>query len=283
MKKLICIFFAVALLCGTTALATSTPAPSTEAALPIFYPETELKDAPMVVRYITSRQQLEAIKDDPAPPQYALFTIASVRDNIMVTIDGSSFTVEDIFTACNGKTVPVFNISNVQPSAPGNLCAIAKEKGYKNFMVISTEHVTLDKIDVEGAKLGLIMESVDDLDTCPMLDNLKPFHFIVVPDATAEQVTAAKAASLDVFLWQNDAQSGSAMQKAMDVKARYVAVADHTEAYDALPPLPFAEPPHTPDLPVISYLGLTHLLVPVAAVLLFGSVLIAIFHRKRRS
>ena len=282
MKKLICILFAVVLLCGTTALATSTPAPSPEL-LPVFYPETELKDAPLVVRYITAREQLEAIKDDPAPPQYALFTIASVRDNIMVTIDGSSFTVQDIFTACSGKTVPVFNISNVQPSAPGNLCAIAKEKGYKDFMVISSEHITLDKIDVEGVKLGLIMESADHLDTLPIRDDLKPFHFIVVPDATAEQVARAKTASLDVFLLKKDADSAQAMQKAMEVKARYVAVASHTEAYGALPPLPFAEPPHTPDLPVISYLGLTHLLVPVAAVLLFVSVLIAAFYRKRRS
>ncbi len=269
------------MLCTSSAVALSPLLPSSS---PLYHPETEMENPPLVVRDITSREQLEAIKDDAAPPQYALFTIASVRDHIMVTVNGSSFTVEDIFAACQNKTVPVFNISNVQPSAPGNLIDVTTTNHLTGFIVISTEPETLNKFaehtQLLGMDCGLIAESADQ--TAFALANECGASFIFTASATKEQVSSAVQSNLKVMLNKGQQNSGQAMQEAIDAGAKWVVVSDHAQAYDKLPALPFAEPPHMPDLPMISFLGLTDFLVPLAAVLLIGSVLIATFYRKRR-
>ena len=212
---------------GSTAPADTTAAPM-QTAQPdvirtVFEPVTSLIAPSSVVLKVETQAQYQLLDSD-RPPQAAWFTVNETGRE--VTVDGASLPLADVFAACYGRIIPVFELKTI--AAAQNLQSFSKQSRTTDFLVVSEDPNVLKVISLSGVRKGLIIGTVEE-------GSARRVHeagadIAVLDSSTREEAEYLQLRFISVMLIP-EGNADAAVDAAMACGANHVVLSDCEVAY----------------------------------------------------
>lgn len=212
---------------GSTAPADTTAAPM-QTAQPdvirtVFEPETSLIAPPSVVLKVDTQDQYQLL-GSARPPQAAWFTVNETGRE--VTVDGASLPLADVFAACYGRIIPVFELKTI--AAAQNLQSFSKQSRTTDFLVVSEDPNVLKVISLSGVRKGLIIGTVEE-GSARMVHEAGA-DIAILDSSTREEAEYLQLRFISVMLMPGG-DSDTVVHAALDCGANHVVLSDCEAAY----------------------------------------------------
>lgn len=190
----------------------------------VYEPETALIAPPTVIERIDTDEKLLALQE-AAPTQAAWFTVSDDEKNT-VQVGPNRYTLADVFEACYGRVIPVFELTSVEAAA--NLQALSKTGRTTDFLVAASDPAILAEISLTGVRKGLITDK--KYAECAQAVHAAGADIAVVSDCSREEAEYLQLRFISVML-RPDGQTDAAVRSALDCGANQVVVDEHAAAY----------------------------------------------------
>lgn len=121
----------------------------------VFEPVPSLIAPPSVVLKVDTQEQYQRLGGD-RPPQAAWFTVNETGGE--VTVDGTFLPLTEVFAACYGRIIPVFELKTA--AAAQNLQSFSKQCRTTDFLVAAADPEIINEIHLAGVRKVLITKEI---------------------------------------------------------------------------------------------------------------------------